>query len=221
VAPASSGWIDTNVVDGNQYLYIVYADNGLYCTPTVSGAVESKRPPGPANGSIAVAHSGGGFHDLAITSLGVASGTAVRYEYSLGDGVWHGATVGAFITPPGSLYGSTLNVEFRGCRDASANYCGDPSAVYSATPMATRAAVVTCDRGSPPTFAGPMNPGSTTATVTYEVAYRNLGLIWSGFSYSPSDDVPPFANGIRVKATVVDGPNSHTDPGYGEFSCPN
>ena len=47
-SPATSGWVDTDVSDGGQYVYIVYADNGLYCTPTVSGAVESKRPPGQA-----------------------------------------------------------------------------------------------------------------------------------------------------------------------------
>ncbi|MHA6695986.1 Ig-like domain-containing protein [Homoserinimonas sp. A520] len=222
VSPASSGWVDTHVNDGNQYIYIVYADNGLYCTPTVSGAVESKRPPGQASGSIEVAHSGAGFHDVAITSLSVASGNALRYEYSLGDGVWRTATVGAFISVPGSLYGSTVNVQFRGCRDASASYCGASSSVYSAMPMATRADVASCAPGSP--LEGivilPLNPGASTSTVTYQVSYESLGLIWGAFrTPDPGETVPGGATGIRVKATVTIDGTTRTDPEFDEARC--
>ncbi|MEX1079356.1 MAG: Ig-like domain-containing protein [Homoserinimonas sp.] len=222
--PGSSGWVDTNVNDGSQYVYIVYASNGLYCTPTVSGAVESKRPPGQASGTVEVVHSANGFYDVRIASLSVASGNAVRYEYSLGDGTWRAATVGAFLTSAGtsSVYGSTVSVQFRGCRDASANYCGSASSVYSAVPIATRAGVLNCQQGIPPEFIAPINPGSSTAEVGYHASYQHLGLAWSPFTtVAPGDNVPPDATAIRVKATVTDGPISYTDPGYGESSCPN
>lgn len=222
-SPASSGWVDNDVSDGSQYVYIVYADNGLYCTPTASGAVESKRPPGQASGSISVAHSAEGYYDIIIGSLTVAAPTAIRYEYSLNaGGSWHPAEVGSFVTSSANspVYGSTVNVQVRGCRDASANYCGAASPVYSAIPIATRAAVVDCVRDAEPTFSQPLNPGSNAEVVTYQVAYQSLGGL--GGTFAPlalGETVPSWATGIRVKATVSVGGESETDPGSGEAIC--
>lgn len=222
---ASSGWVDNSVSDGGQYVYIVYADNGLYCTPTVSGAVESKRLPGQASGSVGVAHSANGYFDVMINSLAVASGTAVRYEYTLnGGGSWQPATVGAFVTSPANsqVYGSTVNVQVRGCRDASANYCGGASPVYSAVPVATRATVVSCVWNAEPVFSLPQNPGSNNETVSHQLSYQSLGALWSNFETPAAGaTVPAGATGIRIKATVAIDGSSRTDPLYHEAECTN
>ena len=55
--PVASGWTDTSVADGGNYFYVVYADNGYFCTPTVSGAVVTKATPGQASGTVTVANA--------------------------------------------------------------------------------------------------------------------------------------------------------------------
>ena len=37
----SSPWTDTNTTDGAGYFYVISADNGFYCTPTVSATAIS------------------------------------------------------------------------------------------------------------------------------------------------------------------------------------
>jgi hypothetical protein len=86
--------------------------------------------------------------------------------------------------------------------------------------MTTRATVESCQRNTQAIFVLPDNPGSVTETVSYQLSYLRLGLLWESFRTHPEGDPVPFdATGVRIKATVTDGTNSHTDPGYGELAC--
>ncbi|MHB1171952.1 MAG: Ig-like domain-containing protein [Lacisediminihabitans sp.] len=223
-----AGWRDTNTTDGATYTYFVYADNGLYCTASASGPILRLDPPGQATGSASVqAHGTSGQFDIqAGGSFSVASGTAAKYQYQLnGVGAWTDVVAGQWLTSvaDSSVYGWPIAVTFRGCRDASNNYCGPASTGTTLVPVETRAAVTSCLVNQPPLLAAPNNNGAP-ATVSYRVSYNQPVVVvdsWSGWDeYSPADPVPANATQIRVRATVTIGSNTYTDPLYGvDFAC--
>jgi hypothetical protein len=193
-AGVSSPWTDTTAVDGHGYFYVISADNGLYCTPTVSATAISQTAPGQASGTASIAdHSATGQFDIkAGSSFSVASGTATRYEYRLNGGGWAEVAAGQWLTSAAdtSVYGTTVTVEYRGCRDASENYCGAASAPISLTPVNTRAAIVSCQVGNVPNSTVPLNAGSPVVHWLY--SYNDGGVLsaWSGFSENASDPSP-------------------------------
>jgi hypothetical protein len=228
-ASVASGWVDTTAADGQTYTYMVYADNGFFCTATATGPVQSLKPPGTASGTLKVVQNGdSGQWDLQLSEFSVSSGTATKYQYQLNSGAWTDVTSGTFITSAGnaSVYGNANTVTLRGCRDTSENYCGTPSAPQSAVPFTTRAAVASCISGQPPQPTVPSNGPAVTA-VSYAFAYDDGALLggFGPYSYSVSDNTPPPAplgSGIvnaRVKATVTVGGTTYTDPGFG--TAPN
>jgi hypothetical protein len=227
-AGVSSPWTDTTAVDGHGYFYVISADNGLYCTPTVSATAISQTAPGQASGTASIAdHSATGQFDIkAGSSFSVASGTATRYEYRLNGGGWAEVAAGQWLTSAAdtSVYGTTVTVEYRGCRDASENYCGAASAPISLTPVNTRAAIISCQVGNVPNSTVPLNAGSPVVHWLY--SYNDGGVLsaWSGFSENASAPSPaPLGSGttsVRVKTVVEIGPSPYyTDPGYGEGTC--
>lgn len=220
----ASGWADTATVDGAQYRYIVYADNGYYCTPTASGPVEAKQPPGAASASVSVeARDTTGRFDLRVSGLTVTTGTAVRYEASLGGGAWTPVTNGAWVTSgaDASVYGVPQQVRVRGCRDTGADFCGPASEPMQATPVNTRVtAIVSCVPDALPEAAAPINAGAPDA-VTYAFSYDTMpNGSFTAFSYTALEPVPSDATQVRVRATVTVGSEVYTDPHYGgEFEC--
>lgn len=224
VSPATSGWIDSDIVDGGQYVYIVYADNGLYCRPTIASPVTSKTPPGQATGTATADQNGTtGQFDVKVGAL-AASGTVGRYQYQLNNsGNWHDVVNGQWLTSAGnaSVYGAPQSVNYRACRDTTnLDFCGAESPTYTATPINTRGAILTCQPSSPPLFVQPANPGSTAATYSYEFSYLDSFQVWSSFAFGPHDPVPMSSEGIRIRSTVSVSGNNYVDPGYGEDVCP-
>ncbi|HEU4807062.1 MAG TPA: Ig-like domain-containing protein [Homoserinimonas sp.] len=229
--PASSGWVDTDVNDGGQYIYIVYANNGYYCTPTVSGAVESKRPPGQASGSVSVQpNADSGQFDLQAGTDLSATGTHARFQYQLNGGVWRDVVEGQWLTSfaDQSVYGNPQTVSYRACREVTnEDYCGAPSSGVTLTPVNTRATLVSCTVGSLPTSTVPTNAAGATITLWYAYSRGLAGIHSDGtFSaYSQSGVAPPPNPGtdqtaVRVKAKVQYGTGTeYFDPGYHQGLC--
>ena len=219
-ASVLSPWTDTNADDGQTYTYFVYSDNGLFCTATAAGAVESKRRPGQASGTAEVAYSGNGQYDIKANSdLAVASGTAERFQVRLNGGAWRDVSGEDWLTSRAntSFYANPTTVTYRGCRDSSDDYCGAESAGITLIPVNTRATVSSCVRGVLPEPQAPDNAGPVT--VTYEYNYRlELTDTWTGYIYSSSDNVPPDAIEALVRATVTVGGDTFVDqhPDSGE-----
>jgi hypothetical protein len=232
VSPASSGWVDTNVVDGKQYIYIVYADNGLYCTPTVSGAVESKRPPGQASGSAEVQANGdSGQYDLRAGNDLRAGGAHQKFQYQLNGGPWKDVVERQWLTSfaDQSVYGNPQTVAFRACRDAGSDeYCGAPSPGVTLTPVNARAVLISCAVGYVPTATLPTNGGEPTITLLYSYSRGIVGNYPNGsFSdpYAADLAAPPPNPGtdqtaVRVKARVQFGAGApYTDTGFHQGLC--
>ena len=223
----SSPWIDNGAADGTSYFYVVSADNGLYCTPTASGPVQSLAAPGPASGTAIVqAHGDSGQFDIrAVGDFSVTPGTAAKYQYQLNGGGWADVPAERWLTSAAdsSVYGKEITVAFRGCRDASDNYCGPASTPMPLTPVNTRAAVTSCLGDQPPVVIAAPNNNGATATVSYKVSYNQPTIVdvWSSWSdYSASASAPVGATQIRVRATVeIDPGLKYIDPGYGEGPC--
>ncbi|WP_349898478.1 Ig-like domain-containing protein [Parafrigoribacterium soli] len=223
-AGVTSPWTDTTAVDGHSYFYVISADNGLYCTPTVSAKAISQTAPGQASGTASIEdHGGSGQFDVqAGSTASVASGTATRYEYRLNGGGWASVAAGQWLTSAAdaSVYGTTVTIEYRGCRDATENYCGAASAPIQLVPVNTRASILSCQVGSTPRSSVPLNAGSPVVHWLY--SYDD-GLGWSSYVEDAPAPPPAVAGGttsVRVKAVVEIGPPPYyTDPGYGEGTC--
>ncbi len=223
-APAASGWIDTSTDDGDQYQYVVYAENELFCTPTSSGAVETKVAPGAAR-AVTVVQPNGGQADLRVTDLEVQSGTAVRFEARLGGGQWFPVARGAWLTSAANagVYGNPVTVEYRGCRDDGAAFCGAPSAATTLVPLNARGSILTCEVGTVPQPIAPVNGGSASYRFLYSYDTRGGGAFTP---YAESAVAPePDRRGdgvthVRMK-TVVSLPSGQTyeDGGYAEADC--
>jgi hypothetical protein len=224
--------VDTRVDDGGQYIYIVYADNGLYCTPAVSGAIESKRPPGQASGSATVVPNGTtGQFDIRAGNDLRASGRHAKFQYQLGDGVWRDVVEGQWLTSfaDQSVYGNPQTVTFRACRDADSDlYCGESSGAQTLTPVNARAAIQSCVVGSVPTSALPVNAGMPTVRLFYSYSRGNLLGTYPDDSFSPYSEsaVAPepalFSDHteVRVKAEVQFGAGpALRDPGFDQEAC--
>ncbi|MFP7760783.1 Ig-like domain-containing protein [Marisediminicola sp. LYQ85] len=233
-AGVASGWVDSAARDGSRYVYVVYADNGLFCTPTVSGAVESKVAPGAPSASVALAANGGtpgaGQLDIRVDGLTGGTGITARFEARVGGGPWTSVSAGSFLTSAAnaSVYGAPQTVEFRGCRDSSADFCGAPSSGETLTPINARASLVSCSPGSTPTASAPRNAGSPAVRYLYQ--FNDGGVLgdWSAWveSTDASAIVPDPAllgTGVtraRVQAVVtVDGGESFRDEGHDEAEC--
>ncbi len=224
-------WTDTTVQDQRLYRYVVYADNGYYCTPTASGEILTMRPPGKASGSISLQPRDGQWDIQVGNDLAVASLSAAKFQYNIaGTGDWRDVTGGAFLTSmaDSSVYGTPLTITFRGCRDLSDLFCGEPSDPMTLTPVNARAIFLSCVIGDVATAGPPVNAGDPT--VTYLYSFDNGGVAGFG-AYSSSNVVPDPAIpllttvSVRIKA-VVDfgaGPdhpgNPYTDPNYVEGTC--
>ena len=204
-----SGWTDTSVADGGNYFYVVYADNGYFCTPTVSGAVVTKATPGQASGTVTVARNGtSGQFDIRIDALKTA-GTKYPdtvFQYQLGGGAWTTVVpAGDWITSmaDSSVYGNPITVTLRACRDAAGGFCGEPSATDDCD-TGQRAGgyhELRCGSGSDSDRAG--NAGAPVVTYTY--SFQDALGLWA----PSSDAVPPAGTrAVRVKATVQVGTGS-------------
>jgi hypothetical protein len=203
------------------YTYVVYVDNGLFCTSAATGSLESKAPPGPASGAVTTASQPTGQFDLVVAGdLSVASGTASRFEYSFtSNGGWLPLPADGRLTSiaDASHYGTPTTVYFRGCRDDGEDYCGAASEGSTATPVDARAGVQSCVQLSPVSAVPPVNPGPIES-VTYQYSFHATSTdVWSEFG---TDDVVPIdTDGVRVRATVVVDGTPYTDEGYGEGTC--
>lgn len=223
-------WTDVQVADQQSYRYVVYSDNGYYCTATASGDVLTMRAPGKAHGQIALAPNGGQFDIQVQPQLTVDSLTAAKFQYEInGDNIWRELPTDQFLTSAAdlSVYGNAMNIQFRGCRDTSDAFCGEPSDGMTRTPLNARGNVVSCMVAADVVPGPPVNATSYPITFTYAF---DTGL---GFgSYSAASTVPapilPLLGQtkVRMKAIVDFGaglpehPNNlFTDPGYAEAVC--
>jgi hypothetical protein len=227
-AGVTSPWTDTTAVEGHGYFYVISASNGLYCTPTVSATATSLRAPGKANGSASIQpHGTSGQFDIQAGTLS-APGTVVKYQYRLNSGAWADVPAGQWLTSAAdaSVYGTSVTVEFRGCRDASDSYCGPASTATTLMPINTRATILGCQAGGAVAISPPGN-NAAAVTVSYKVKYNrpvlgadNWDLAWT--AYSSSDTAPANASEVEVQATVTvtANGNDYTDPGFGgPFAC--
>jgi len=220
-AAVSSGWIDSNTVDGESYTYFVYADNGSYCTASATGTTESKRPPGQASGSASIAYRAGGQYDIRANTDLHANGIVGKYQYQLdGSGTWRDVVGGDWLTSRSntSHYATSTTVSFRACRDSSESYCGAESSGTTLVPVNVRASVSSCVVGIPPEAQEPANAGPVS--VLYRFSYRLASAPddWTGYTYSADDNVPSDALESLVRATVTVGvvPFVDQDPESGD-----
>lgn len=227
---AEKTWTDSEVADQQTYRYVVYADNGYYCTPTASGEVLTMRAPGKGVGQIWLQPNGGQYDIQVKDGLSVASLTAAKFQYDVnGNGIWQNVVGEQFLTSAAdlSVYGNSLTIRFRGCRDMSDVFCGEPSDGMTRTPLNTRAKIVSCVVGENVVAAPPTNAGNLPVTYTYSF---DKGLGFGSYdidSTVPAPTVPLLTETVvRVKAIVDFGSglpeHAHqlfTDPGYAEAVC--
>ena len=207
VGPVGSGWVDFGTSDGTRYQYVVYAENEFFCTPTASGAIETKSAPGQADATTSV-EARGGQKDIRVSNLLVVSGNAVRFEVRVnGAGAWKQVANGDWLSSAQdlSVYGNAQSVEYRGCRDQSPNFCGPPSTPDVTTPINARAAIVSCTIGSTPETNPP--PNGNVAQVSYFYSFDDGGV--DGFGPYAQAGVAPspalLGSGetrVRVQALV-------------------
>lgn len=223
--PVASGWVDTSTDDGGTYRYVVFADNGYYCTPTASGSVLSLRPPGQASGSVVLEAHGGQYDARAGTDLAVASLSAEKFQYQVNGGAWRDVPADRWLTSiaDSSVYGHPLTISFRGCRDLSDGFCGPASAPQTITPVNARASVLSCVIGEDALANPPINAGSPT--VSYLWSFNDGAVLGSWTTFDPNPKVPPpgllgSQVSVRVKAVVDFGTGTqYPDPGYAEAVC--
>ena len=225
--PVSSGWTDTATNDGRSYHYVVYAENSLFCTPTRSGPVESKTPPGaPVATTTVEAH--GGQADLLVGSLS-ASGTVHRFQTQLnGSGVWADVATGQWLTSiqNASVYGVPQTVVYRACRDASVNFCGPASAPEVLTPVNARGSIVTCTVGQEVTSNPPVNENTPSVRYLYSFDDGAPNGEWTPYTdvaIAPPPAASPPGSGVtsvRLKAVVtLTSGQTYTDADFAESSC--
>ena len=225
----AQSWTDSGLGDQVSYTYYVYADNGRYCSVASTGPAEGKLPPGEVEGGVALANRGTGQLDVQAVITGVAFGVAGRYEYRVGGGNWAPVANGQWLTSTGdaSVYGSSVAVSYRACRDATADFCGPESGAGSATPLNAVASIVSC---TPPAgsdqgllvLARPLSAPSQN--VTYSVSFNRPqagGLPnWEPFAaYTEGSPVPSGTVGVRVRATVQAGGAPFSDAPLLESAC--
>src|SRR5690606_9833393 len=159
----SSPWVDGTVGDQVTYRYAVYGDNGFYCSVNVSGPVRTMQPPGQASGSATIEFRDGQYDLRAGNDLAVATLSAEKFQVSINGGTFTDVTPGQWLTSMAnqSVYGALVSVEYRGCRDASDNFCGEPSAAATLRPVNTRASVTSCVVGAQALASAPANPGGS------------------------------------------------------------
>jgi large repetitive protein len=210
----SSPWTDATAVDGEEYTYFIYSDNGTYCSASSTGATTSLVAPGTASGNATIQYNGSGHFDIQADSL-AASGTVSKYQYFLSsEGTWRDVPGDDFLVDTsGAYYGQSIDVTFRACRTSSNSYCGDASVAVTVKPVNSRVTVATCVIGAVPTIQEPSNTAPVTASFT--VSYFDSSLSWSSYG-SAADPVPADATQMRVKATV----ETHEDQGNSaDFAC--
>ena len=230
----SLSWTDSDRSDAVSYTYYVFADNGRYCSVASTGPAEGKLPPGEVVGSVTLTDRGTGQLDVQAVINGVRFGIAGRYEYRVAGGNWAPVTPGQWLTSTGdsSVYGTSVAVSYRACRDASADYCGPESGAGSATPLNGVASIASCtppagsDQGSL-VLARPLSAQSQS--VSYSVSFNrplagDIGgpLIpnWGTFeTYNEGDPVPSGTAGVRVRTTVSAGGTSFGDAPVLESVC--
>ena len=196
----------------------MFADNGRYCSIASTGPVESKSPPGAPDIAVTlVDRDGNGQLDLrAAGSFTVAVGSASRFEYRVGTGgAWAAVQSGQWLTSTANsaVYGIPQTVQFRACRDATANYCGNALSQSTATPLNARSTFTSCTApaGSDPgsfLFRGP--EASATQTVTYRASFNrplaNLLPNWEGYEpYTSGGPVPSGTTAVRLETTASVG----------------
>ncbi len=220
VSPASvgSGWVDTDTQVAGTYTYFVYADNGLFCR---GSTVHVQTPPGPASGTLSVAHSGAGQFDIFVGSLSASPAPASQwyYQYQLGSSGWRDVPENGRLTSlaDASVYGTEVPVQLRACRAAGGSVCGQPASAGTAVPVNARVAQATCVPGAPLQIVAPAN--GYVDSVTYRVSYGSLSS-WSAFqAYDPAAAVASDVDGVRIKATVTVGAQVFEDPDFAQFGC--
>lgn len=223
-ASVDSGWTDTTATDGTDYRYVVYSDNGMFCTPTASGAIESKTVPGPATGTTTVEVRDGRF-DLRAGALG-ATGIVDHFEARLGDGGWTRVSDRAWITSAqdSAVYGTVVSVAYRACRDESQELCGTSSAGGDLRPVDTRGTIVSCLPGEVPVSRAPANAGSPSVFLRYSFHDGGIASGWSDFSENAVAPAPAAVGTGQTQArlsTVVTfgSDESYADDGYAELTC--
>ncbi|MCO5293694.1 MAG: Ig-like domain-containing protein [Homoserinimonas sp.] len=211
-------WIDDSVADQESYRYVVYADNGYYCTPTASGEILTMRQPGKASGSISLQPRDSGQWDIqAGNDLEVASLTAAKFQYSInGSSNWLDVSEGDFLTSlaDASVYGNPQTVTFRGCRDLSGLFCGEASDPMTLTPVNSRAIILSCVVGESVTVDHPLNGGSPGYSYLFAFDAGTGFGVYSGDSTVPPPVFPDISQVIvRVKAVVDFGSGAPDHPG--------
>lgn len=227
---ADTQWTDTGVADQHTYRYVVYADNGYYCTPTASGEVLTMRAPGKAAGAIWLQPNGGQYDVRVRNTLSVSSLTAAKFQYDVnGNDIWTDVVGDQFVTSAAdlSVYGNPLTIRFRGCRDLSEAFCGEPSDGMTRTPLNARASIVSCVVGANVVPSPPVNAGGFPVTYTYSFDIGTEFGSYTENSTVPEPTAPLLAQTmVRVKATVDFGSGvpEHasqlfTDPEFAESAC--
>lgn len=152
--PIPANGLDTTAADGSSYTYFVYADNGIFCTSAKSNGVTSLQAPGVASASVSIVDSQNGYFDVKVGTLSVASDTATAYEYKTAGSAWAPVKSNQMLTSAGdtSVYGSKQVYSFRGCRDATENYCGPAVTLDPITPVTTLAGAKYTSTGTDPTL---------------------------------------------------------------------
>lgn len=229
----SSGWVDTTAVDGSSYRYVVYAQNLLFCSATVSAPIESRAAPGRTSATTVIAARDAQL-DLQAETLTVETGTADHFQARLNSSApWTEVSPGQWLTSLAdpSVYGLPASVQYRGCRGDDSSLCGPVSSAALLTPVNTRASILSCSVGQIPVAAPPASGG--TFTVRYLYSY-NVGLLladlWTPYLEAAIAPLPSLlgigVTGVRLKAVITFPPGaafpsgaSFTDPGFAAAAC--
>ena len=218
---AAPGVVDDTAKSGMRYTYVVEADNGVFCSTSVTSVASL---PGVASGDVSIENSGADQFDVRVTGLAVAGDSSgVAFQASVDGGAsWRAVPASGFVTSraDASVYGRALTVVLRACRD---DVCSTETSApsQSVTPVDTAATVLSCIPGSVPDVRRPVNAGPQVVDVGLVLEFQRSLFpgLWvaagDGTSSLPSD-----ASAVRVKGTVtLRGSVSRTAEAWVTASC--
>ncbi|WP_430593598.1 Ig-like domain-containing protein [Humidisolicoccus flavus] len=194
---------------GQQFVYVIVADNGWYCSTSVSRAI-SGVPNAPTASLQVTVRANGDAADLRVTGEQRLPGVdyfQVRVNTN-GSGwdAWRDFPVdGGFVTRvTAQNAGLSTAVELRACtgsQDSSGKNCSTPQRLGSASPYLLAAIINTCVIDQQLSVSAPPLANGAVAPVSFTIKTRfQVDGSWTEWS-SPAD--PAFAPNVPADATRV------------------
>lgn len=208
---------------------VVAADNGWFCSVSVSDIVYGTPDPVPASAvAVDVSHaSTRDALDILIERATLPQGQTMQARIVGAGSVsqWADVVGGSFVTPsPFTVaYGQDYVVEVRACAaNGGVRTCGAVSSAGAVRPLsllATLAPATACTWGTPLTVQQPANPGAPNARTEVLASLQGADGRWSAPAPYTGDIVPPQTRAVRLTGHVALDDIDEFDPVPTEVAC--